>query len=981
MPVLAKLARQYLPQVRKALDDWTKSGSPQQMMSDLADAIAGIDWRKAGQGLGQLADSAKELGPALASVGTDTVGDSFHVLGVALQFAADHADLLRKILPVLLAGLAAYKAAQLANQLAGKDSVLGLIAQIAVTRQLKAATDQLAASTKSLTGATEAQAEVSTATAGGISKMGLAARGAAGVAGMAALTAGASSSSEAISDLGTVAGGALTGFAVGGPIGAAIGGGAGLLGVLAKHLSNAGDAAKDAQPQFASLADTLDDTTGSITDLTRATIYQQLASPGALKAMNALGLSSRTVVSAVTGQDAAQRQLNQTLASEQASVTYLTTQIANATAEREKYRKGVQLGNQADVQTWNQLTRSIDVMKAEQRQRQGNIDAIRAEVGNLRDSRNAKLAEILATQDLSKLYGRMPKRVVTKLDAEGIVPSTRGIAEVAKRFKLLPKQVRAIISVLGVDTTVRQVDKVKQKLADAGKTKVDLSSYGRSMDDQLDRFRQNADGAANSISQKLKEGTGKAKPDLSPFQRGLQQSLSGAKQTASSGGAGVGSSLKQGVLSGVGGLGTELSQQMSAAVNQGINAARVAAQAKSPSRKTEKLGLDLTAGLIRGVQRGSSGVQAVMAQLSDQTTAILAKQLKAREAAIRAHYDRMAKAVNVGEHATAKQRAAAGKAHAAQNKAEARALHELDAAWAKHGKAVARATKDERQALAELGKAQDANAAKLDKAKGKLRDLTQASLDYAANIKASFVAFGDITQLGVSEDQGGVDIAALVDQLKQRAVDAQRFAALVKQLQKEGLNRDQIEQITAAGVDGGLATAEAIQSAIDSGQVDIIRTLNQTSDAIKKAGGDLGDSLASDYYSAGIKAAQGLVRGLESQADRLDRASVKLAKSLVAAIKKALGIKSPSRVFRGIGTDINRGLALGIADTYATKAATSLASNVVGAFGAPVPSSSGGQHLTVGVQLTAQQVSQLERGRAIQLDLDAYAQAGGRRRP
>jgi hypothetical protein len=955
MPALAKLAKQYLPQVRKALDDWTKSGSPQKMMADLADAVKGIDWGKIGDQLGDLGQSAKELGPALASVGSAGVGDTFKVLGVAMGFAAEHADTLRKVMPLLLAAFAAYKAAQLANNIAGKDSVVGLAAQLYVIRQLRVATDQLANSTRGLSTATAAEATNAGAVAGKVSKLGLAAKGAAGLAGMGALAAGASQSNEALSTLGNVAGGALTGFAVGGPWGAAIGAGAGLLGSLASHLSSAGDAAKEATPEFKTLAGTLDDTTGAVSDLTRATIYQNLASNGTLDALNKLGVSSRTVVSYVLGHKGAQDQLNQVLTEQQRALEPLNAQIAQQREALDAAARATNGRNAAGVQDLAERGKELQALIAERDRRQGVIDSIRREVGELNATRKAKRAEILATQDLSGLYGKLPKRVVTKLDAVGIKPSTKGIAEVAKRFKLLPKQVRAIISVLGIDTTVRQVDKVRDKLKEAGKTKADLGPFKRSIDDQMARFRQSATTGGKSIADNIKRETGKAKADLSPFQRGLQQSLSGAKATASSGGAGVGSSLKSGVLSGVAGLGTELSAQMSSAVNQGIAAARAAAQAKSPSRKTMKLGEDITKGLIVGVQKGASGVTSALQRLSDRTTRILAQQLEQRQRAIRARL---------------------------KGKAEQKALSNLSKAWRRHSEAVGKATQDERRRLIALGKAQDRVARQLENAKGKLADLTQASLDYAASIKTSFVAFGDITQLGVSEDQGGVNIADLVDQLKQRARDAQRFADLVKRLQAEGLNRDQIEQITQAGVEGGLATAEAIQSAIDAGQTDVIAQINQQSAAIKQAGAELGDALSTRYYRAGIKAAQGLVDGLESQGDKLDRASAKLAKRLVAAIKRALGIKSPSAVFRGIGTDINRGLAIGIADTYATKAASSLASNVVAAFGSPgvASSSQGGAHMTATVTLTAQQLSQLERGRAIQLDLDAYTQAGGRRR-
>jgi hypothetical protein len=637
----------------------------------------------------------------------------------------------------------------------------------------------------------------------------------------------------------------------------------------------------------------------------------------------------------------------------------------------------VQNGNSQAIQEWNRLIAVRDALTAQRDARQKNVNTIRAETGAVTQGVRDKRRELAATQDLTGLYGKLPKRVVTKVDQTGIVPTVRGIAQVAKRYNLLPKQIKSIIGVLGVDTTVKQVEKVKKHLQETGKTKVDLSTFGRSIDDQMARFRQDATTGGKTIADRIKGETGKARADLSPFQRGIQQSLTSAKTTATTGGQGVGAALSSGVVSGIA---THAADAASASlVTNAIAAARHAARAQSPSKETEQLGLDLSHGLILGVKKGSAGVSKVLTDLSESVTRILGKQLAARQRTIRNNF---------------------------KGKEEEKHLRALSKAWTQHSKTVTKAVADERKALQAVGKEQDAlqsgnfltylqrssglykrmaeaGVHNLDQAKSKLADLRQTAAGYAKSIRDSFVAFGDITQLGISEDLGGVDITALVDQLKTRAAQAERFAHLVKKLQAEGLNRTQIEQLTAAGVDGGLATAEAIQSAIDSGNTGIVNQLNRLGDKIKTAGTDLGGTLSTRYYRAGIKAAQGLVDGLNSKAKAIDRTAVRLANALVRAIKQALGIKSPSKVFQGIGSQINQGLALGIADTYASTAAGNLAGSVVSAFGNPglsAQASSGSGVTKVAITLTAQQVSALERGRAIQLDLDAYQRAGGRRR-
>ena len=57
---------------------------------------------------------------------------------------------------------------------------------------------------------------------------------------------------------------------------------------------------------------------------------------------------------------------------------------------------------------------------------------------------------------------------------------------------------------------------------------------------------------------------------------------------------------------------------------------------------------------------------------------------------------------------------------------------------------------------------------------------------------------------------------------------------------------------------------------------------------------------------------QGLIRGLESQDKALEAAMLRMAKSMQKAIRKALGIKSPSKVFEQLGAYTGQGFARGV---------------------------------------------------------------------
>jgi hypothetical protein len=298
-------------------------------------------------------------------------------------------------------------------------------------------------------------------------------------------------------------------------------------------------------------------------------------------------------------------------------------------------------------------------------------------------------------------------------------------------------------------------------------------------------------------------------------------------------------------------------------------------------------------------------------------------------------------------------------------------------------KALLREIKAEKAALIANGKAQDRNTAKLTKARQKLHDLTREARDYAANIKASVVSYGSVVGLGTQDGSSSVSITRLISQLTARAADAKQYAKLINQLRKAGLNKTTIQQLLDAGVEGGLATAQALAS----GGAAAISQVNSLTSQIAATGQSLGQKMKDADFSAGLKAAQGLVDGLQKKQRQLDRIAERLADTLVRKVKKALGIHSPSRVFRDIGKRTVEGLTIGLNDTHVKRAGTDLASALTTGFGRPAlaaymtangTGAAAGQ--TIHITLTAQQLDQLSRGRAIQADLDAYRLAGGRPR-
>ncbi|MGW1614436.1 hypothetical protein ACWCQZ_34345, partial [Streptomyces sp. NPDC002285] len=145
--------------------------------------------------------------------------------------------------------------------------------------------------------------------------------------------------------------------------------------------------------------------------------------------------------------------------------------------------------------------------------------------------------------------------------------------------------------------------------------------------------------------------------------------------------------------------------------------------------------------------------------------------------------------------------------------------------------------------------------------------------------------------------------------MRQSHDKATAFSKALKDLKAKGLDKGLIQEIAQAGIEGGgLETAGALLKASSSE----IGSLNSLRAGIVKSADSAGATAADAMYGAGIRAAQGLVKGLESQKKSLEKSMLDLAKFMEKSIKKALGIKSPSKVMEQVGDFTAQGFADGI---------------------------------------------------------------------
>jgi phage-related protein len=229
---------------------------------------------------------------------------------------------------------------------------------------------------------------------------------------------------------------------------------------------------------------------------------------------------------------------------------------------------------------------------------------------------------------------------------------------------------------------------------------------------------------------------------------------------------------------------------------------------------------------------------------------------------------------------------------------------------AKLSKSVTAKVKADQKQLNTLLASYDKLKAKIDDAKKSLADLKKAKSDYAASIAQKIVDDANVTNM-----EGG--FSGILEQLKQAVDQAKHFADVLAKLKKLGLNQEMFDQLAQAGPEAGMAAAEAILGAGAAG----VKQVNDLEKQLQDAAGKVGKTASEVMYDNGIHMAEGLVKGLESQADKIEKQMLKIADSMVAAIKKALGIHSPSRVLAKIGAYVGQGFRKGLASEQSNIAA------------------------------------------------------------
>ena len=217
-------------------------------------------------------------------------------------------------------------------------------------------------------------------------------------------------------------------------------------------------------------------------------------------------------------------------------------------------------------------------------------------------------------------------------------------------------------------------------------------------------------------------------------------------------------------------------------------------------------------------------------------------------------------------------------------------------------------SRSEASGLAKWVKADNVRLNTLAKERSKIAGEIAAAKAFASSTASAAESAYSLTA-AAGTGTAPASVKSIISSLQGDVGKIRRFAANIKKLAKEGLNKAYLGQIIAMGPDQGGALAAELAAA---GLGDI-RQINAAEAGITAASNGLGYAAANVMYDSGKQAGKGFLSGLKAQQAAIEKVMAEIAAAMVKRLRKDLGISSPSKVFFLHGQAIAQGLALGIA--------------------------------------------------------------------
>ncbi|MCX4576523.1 hypothetical protein OHB41_25790 [Streptomyces sp. NBC_01571] len=195
-----------------------------------------------------------------------------------------------------------------------------------------------------------------------------------------------------------------------------------------------------------------------------------------------------------------------------------------------------------------------------------------------------------------------------------------------------------------------------------------------------------------------------------------------------------------------------------------------------------------------------------------------------------------------------------------------------------------------------------ADAAKRDK----LASTIATAKKYASDLTSAARESSSLSGLGLQPEE--VSKGSIKGGLAAKLAQVKKFTTYIDQLAKRGLNKSLLRQVLNMGPETGYAYASALVGADKA----TFNSINSLQSQLDKSTTTLGQVGADRMYDSGKNAGKGFLKGLEGQQKDIEKLMMSIAKGMQKSIKKALGIKSPSRVMAELGSYSTQGLARGL---------------------------------------------------------------------
>jgi hypothetical protein len=206
---------------------------------------------------------------------------------------------------------------------------------------------------------------------------------------------------------------------------------------------------------------------------------------------------------------------------------------------------------------------------------------------------------------------------------------------------------------------------------------------------------------------------------------------------------------------------------------------------------------------------------------------------------------------------------------------------------------------DEKSAIGKLSDKYDALTEKIKKADEAYQAAIKTRDDYRKQITDKYS--------DVASPTGETTLTSYVEDLKKQIEDTKLFSNALQRLRAFGLNDELYKDL----LEQGPSALPFINELLDKG-IAGVNEVNKLGKDLDAVGAHLGKTGSDALYQAGVNSAKGFLDGLKAQQKMLEKVMDNIAASMVRAIKKKLGIKSPSRVFKEIGIFSAEGLVKGL---------------------------------------------------------------------